>query len=309
MRPLTETIASSGGVKNPSQGASGVLPDSDSLRANGKQKQMSHPCTHNAFAATANNTPRRGTFSLQNGYGYPLNGHNSSYSSSSRSSSSGSSTQQSTNSKYARPVVYTSSTMDKSQLDYNTQNGHRTGNMSPVLANKTGPSQTTSTGLITTESYQPSHHQQHPYQNAGPMLDIQCHNNSEQVDSFYEDEFLSQRFYVHESPSPTDSQCTSLHSGAGSGDEEEEHPFFAGMRDVRHPETMKELKIISSKGTIRGVKNRVRAGIATFLNQGEEAKKVSDFWQQSINLETLICSSISRALSLCMHKTTFKDFK
>nr|KAG5707838.1 hypothetical protein BaRGS_015998 [Batillaria attramentaria] len=42
-------------------------------------------------------------------------------------------------------------------------------------------------------------------------------------------------------------------------------PTFAGRRDVRDPGSLHERKIVSAKGTVRGFKNRVRAGIATFL--------------------------------------------
>ncbi|KAH3692278.1 glutaredoxin domain-containing cysteine-rich protein CG31559-like [Dreissena polymorpha] len=42
---------------------------------------------------------------------------------------------------------------------------------------------------------------------------------------------------------------------------------FAGRRDVSNPGTIREKQIVSSRGSIRGVKNRVRAGIATFLEQ------------------------------------------
>jgi hypothetical protein len=48
------------------------------------------------------------------------------------------------------------------------------------------------------------------------------------------------------------------------GKDSEELPFFAGKMDLLKTEELQE-KIISSKGTVRGVKNRVKAGIATFL--------------------------------------------
>lgn len=43
--------------------------------------------------------------------------------------------------------------------------------------------------------------------------------------------------------------------------------LFAGRRDVSNPSTLKEKRIVSKRGSIRGYKNRVRAGIATFLDQ------------------------------------------
>ncbi|KAK3100594.1 hypothetical protein FSP39_022300 [Pinctada imbricata] len=44
---------------------------------------------------------------------------------------------------------------------------------------------------------------------------------------------------------------------------------YAGRRDVSDPSSVLESQIVSSKGTVRGFKNRVRAGIATFLQQQE----------------------------------------
>ena len=42
---------------------------------------------------------------------------------------------------------------------------------------------------------------------------------------------------------------------------------FVGSRNVLDADTLREHKIVSSKGTVRGFKNRVRAGIATFIDQ------------------------------------------
>ena len=49
---------------------------------------------------------------------------------------------------------------------------------------------------------------------------------------------------------------------------------FAGRRDVTNPESIKEKQILSRRGSIRGCKNRVRAGIATFSEQ-QNGYKVS----------------------------------
>ncbi|CAD5119762.1 DgyrCDS8357 [Dimorphilus gyrociliatus] len=49
---------------------------------------------------------------------------------------------------------------------------------------------------------------------------------------------------------------------------------FAGSRgDVMKPESLHDIKIVSRKGTIRGVKDRVRAGIATFISDGIDKSK------------------------------------
>lgn len=52
-------------------------------------------------------------------------------------------------------------------------------------------------------------------------------------------------------------------SVAKSGSEVPEVEFFAGVKDFKTEDAVSTIR--SSKGTIRGVKNRVRAGIATFL--------------------------------------------
>lgn len=52
-----------------------------------------------------------------------------------------------------------------------------------------------------------------------------------------------------------------------NGDLNLEPDHFVGRRDVSNPTTISEKRIVSSRGSIRGFKNRVRAGIATFIEQ------------------------------------------
>ena len=52
-----------------------------------------------------------------------------------------------------------------------------------------------------------------------------------------------------------------------NGDHDLDTNHFVGRRDVSNPTTINEKRIISSRGSVRGFKNRVRAGIATFLDQ------------------------------------------
>lgn len=59
-------------------------------------------------------------------------------------------------------------------------------------------------------------------------------------------------------------------SGGGGGTSEAQANVvrsntYAGRRDVSDPSTLQEKQIVSSRGTVRGFRNRVRAGIATFL--------------------------------------------
>jgi hypothetical protein len=49
---------------------------------------------------------------------------------------------------------------------------------------------------------------------------------------------------------------------------------FAGRRDVRDLRQLHERQIVSVRGTVRGFKNRVRAGISTFIDP--KTNKVSD---------------------------------
>ena len=53
--------------------------------------------------------------------------------------------------------------------------------------------------------------------------------------------------------------------------------LFAGRRDVSNPSTLKEKRIVSKRGSIRGFKNRVRAGIATFFDQNGYTVSLNTF--------------------------------
>lgn len=84
--------------------------------------------------------------------------------------------------------------------------------------------------------------------------------------------YLVEKFHIHEfmqTPLPTDERLP--HSET----EDVDHPFFAGKRDVMNPQGLHEMKIVSSKGTVRGFKNRVKAGIATFLEHQHGIRRVS----------------------------------
>lgn len=58
---------------------------------------------------------------------------------------------------------------------------------------------------------------------------------------------------------------SSIHTTVGDPELDSDH--FVGRRDVSNPNTIKEKRIVSQRGSIRGFKNRVRAGIATFIDQ------------------------------------------
>ena len=66
----------------------------------------------------------------------------------------------------------------------------------------------------------------------------------------------------------------SMKNGGGNSDVCDVHTY-AGRRDVSDPSSVLEKQIVSSRGTVRGFKNRVRAGIATFIQQQEGNNQVN----------------------------------
>lgn len=65
------------------------------------------------------------------------------------------------------------------------------------------------------------------------------------------------------------------HANAEQTNRNRDDDTFAGYRDVQSQSATTVSNIFSSKGTIRGVKNRVRNGIATFLQMHQTNVKVS----------------------------------
>ena len=80
-----------------------------------------------------------------------------------------------------------------------------------------------------------------------------------QPDYYYVEE-KNGRKVICETPAPSQ---TGTAAGA------DQHPFFTSGRDAKKPETMREMRIVSSRGTVRGYRNRVRAGIANILDTEE----------------------------------------
>lgn len=76
------------------------------------------------------------------------------------------------------------------------------------------------------------------------------------TDKFYD-------FHLNEKQFDEDKSVKSVSVGAKSLSEVSDLEYFAGIKDYKNEEVPSTIR--SSKGTIRGVKNRVRAGIATFL--------------------------------------------
>lgn len=84
-------------------------------------------------------------------------------------------------------------------------------------------------------------------------------------------------FHLNEKQFEDNKSMKSLSSVSAKGDCDEVDgvEYFAGIKDYKNEEAPSTIK--SSKGTIRGVKNRVRAGIATFL-QMQNTTKVIIIW-------------------------------
>lgn len=82
------------------------------------------------------------------------------------------------------------------------------------------------------------------------------------TDKFYE-------FHLNEKQFDEDQSVKSVSAKSECVNEVE---FFAGVKDYNTEEAQSTIK--SSKGTIRGVKNRVRAGIATFLQMQNTTKVI-----------------------------------
>lgn len=71
-------------------------------------------------------------------------------------------------------------------------------------------------------------------------------------------------------------ESTSVNAAAAAAAESVKDDSFAGFRDVRQQQMASTIR--SSKGTIRGVKNRVRNGIATFLQMQQTNVKVNYYY-------------------------------
>lgn len=70
-------------------------------------------------------------------------------------------------------------------------------------------------------------------------------------------------FHLNEKQFDEEKSVKRISGVSAKGVSEEEVEYFAGVKDYKSEEVPSTIR--SSKGTIRGVKNRVRAGIATFL--------------------------------------------
>ncbi|KAJ8298004.1 hypothetical protein KUTeg_024535 [Tegillarca granosa] len=75
---------------------------------------------------------------------------------------------------------------------------------------------------------------------------------------------------------------------------------FAGRRDVSDPSSVQEKEIVSRRGTVRGFKNRVRAGIATFLSHQDGEKNYREIERGKIIVYTTTMTIMRKTCERCM---------
>ncbi|RUS72662.1 hypothetical protein EGW08_019577 [Elysia chlorotica] len=75
--------------------------------------------------------------------------------------------------------------------------------------------------------------------------------------------------------------------------------IFVGRRDVRRPGSVHESQIVSEKGTVRGFKNRVRAGIATFWAQPQDPRNFRQLEQGKIVVYATSMSVVRETSERC----------
>lgn len=108
-------------------------------------------------------------------------------------------------------------------------------------------------------------------------------NGNETTRNIYEnDKYIS--FHLNER---VDNNAT---MGRDSHDRPKDDDSFAGYRDIRASAVASTIR--SSKGTIRGVKNRVRNGIATFLQMQQTNVKVRWFFF-SLSFHTMFVTCVT----------------
>lgn len=84
-----------------------------------------------------------------------------------------------------------------------------------------------------------------------------------------------------------------------NGELENDSGHFVGRRDVTAPSTINEKLIVSSRGSIRGCKNRVRAGIATFIEQNGFARNYRQEEKGKIVVYTTSMTTVREAADRC----------
>lgn len=80
-----------------------------------------------------------------------------------------------------------------------------------------------------------------------------------------------------------------------------EEGTFAGRRDVSSPSSLQERPIVSRRGSVRGLKNRVKAGIATFLNpEGDKQRNYAQLEKGKIVIYTSSMAIVRETYERCV---------
>ncbi|CAG4960938.1 unnamed protein product [Colias eurytheme] len=119
-------------------------------------------------------------------------------------------------------------------------------------------------------------------QNKAPLISETTYEERKKIDKMKEEQicysshyFDTDKFYdFHLNEKQFDDVSVNSVSVKSECPEVSDMEYFAGIKDFKNEETPSTIK--SSKGTIRGVKNRVRAGIATFLQMQTTTKSYKE---------------------------------
>ncbi|KAH8295217.1 hypothetical protein KR018_008793 [Drosophila ironensis] len=131
---------------------------------------------------------------------------------------------------------------------------------------------------------------------AQSLPDGSSHSRSSRINYKYaDDQYYSFHINEHENfggfPRGGGNAEPPLGGGCGSAELAEQHDLFAGYRDVRCGTSSTQSTIRSAKGTVRGVKNRVRNGIATFL-QLQQQPNAKNFKEKDLGKVVLYTTSM-----------------
>lgn len=100
-------------------------------------------------------------------------------------------------------------------------------------------------------------------------------------DLYYADDSTSSTASTYSDSSPDDRNTTKFYVTKESQDnltEPAKKLSYVGVRDLSDLDKIQEQDIVATDGSVRGVRNRVRAGLANFENR-EVLEKVSLFCQ------------------------------
>ncbi|XP_017130889.1 glutaredoxin domain-containing cysteine-rich protein CG31559 [Drosophila elegans] len=129
----------------------------------------------------------------------------------------------------------------------------------------------------------------------GHRTNSNSNGNSNINYKYADDQYYSFHINEHENFGSFSRNGDEVDSAEGAGSEggilTEQQDLFAGYRDVRCGASSTQSTIRSAKGTVRGVKNRVRNGIATFL-QLQQQPNAKNFKEKDLGKVVLYTTSM-----------------